>query len=82
MNNLADMNSKPVNTEDYYLLKEEQDIFNKETSLKDIETELLRLDQYHFNIEFNNYKGPNYGGEMTMIKDTTKKLVKVDKDII
>lgn len=35
-------------TEEFYVIKEDQDVLNKEISQKEIETELLRLDQYHF----------------------------------
>lgn len=67
--------------EEYYSIKGEHDVLNKEISQKDIETELLRLDQYHFNIEFNNFKGPT-SGEMTLIKDNTKKTVKVERAVL
>ena len=45
-------------SEEYLVFKENQDILNKEVSQKEIETELLRLEQYDFQISFNNYKGP------------------------
>jgi hypothetical protein len=35
-------------TEEYLVFKENQDILNKEISQKEIETELLRLNPFHF----------------------------------
>ena len=63
------------------MFKENQDILNKEISQKEIETELLRLDQYHFHINFNNYKGPD-SNEMTMMKDRIHKVIKTDRTIL
>jgi len=69
-------------TEEFLVFKENQDILNKEISQKEIETELLRLDQYHFHINFNNYKGPD-SNEMTMMKDRIpEKTIKTDRTIL
>jgi hypothetical protein len=67
--------------EEFLVLKENQDVFNQEFSLKEIETELLRLDQYHFHVNFNTYKGPQMG-EMDMSQDRIKKKVKIDKTVL
>jgi hypothetical protein len=34
--------------QEFYLIKEENDVLNKEISKKEIETELLRRDQIHY----------------------------------
>lgn len=68
-------------TEEFYVIKEDQDILNKEISQKEIETELLRLDQYHFQINFNTHKGP-HSNEMTMTKDRINKTLKVDRTVL
>lgn len=68
--------------EDFYLLKEECNVFNQEISMKEIETELLRLDHNHFSIDFNSYKAPQTNGELTIIKDGGKKVLKVDKGVL
>ena len=38
---------------DYLVFKDGQDILNNEVSLKEIETEMLRLDQYDYEINFS-----------------------------
>jgi hypothetical protein len=64
------------------VFKENQDILNKEISQKEIETELLRLNPFHFLINFNTYKGPN-NNQMIMTKDRTNiDTVKVDRKIL
>lgn len=63
------------------MFKDDQDILNKEISQKEIETELLRVDQYNFLINLNTYKGPN-SNEMFMTKERETKKVKVDRKIL
>ena len=64
------------------MFKENQDILNKEISQKEIETELLRLNPFHFQISFNTYKGPN-NNQMSLTKDRTNNdPVKVDRKIL
>ena len=46
----------------------------------EVETELLRLDHYNFQVSFNNYKGP-HTSELVLVKDG-QKSIKVDKQII
>jgi hypothetical protein len=70
-----------VNSEDFYVIKGEQNVLNSEVSMKDIETELLRLDQYHFNIQFSNYKHPS-SHELGLIKDSVKRNIKIDRVVI
>jgi hypothetical protein len=67
--------------EEFLVFKEDQDILNKDISQKEIETELLRVDQYHFLINLNTYKGP-HSNEMFMIKDRYTKTVKVNNNIL
>ena len=80
MAKLVEMSNNKFQPDDFYLVKGDQDVLDKEVSQKDIETELLRLDQYHFNIMLSNYKAP--AREMTMVKDNVKKVVKVDRKVL
>lgn len=69
--------------EDFLVFKDSQDILNKEIhqNQKEIETELLRLDQFHYNVEFNTYKG-RVSNEMEMDQDRNTRTVKVDKTFL
>ena len=67
--------------EEFLVFKEDQDILNKEISQKELETELLRVDQYNFLINLNTYKGPN-SNEMFMTKERETKKVKVERKIL
>lgn len=55
-------------------------MLNGELVHKEVETELLRLDHYNFQVSFNNYKGPQTS-ELVLVKDG-QKSIKVDKKII
>ena len=68
---------------EFLKLEENQDVFNKETSLKEIETELLRLDHHDFHKNFNTYKGPN-SSELTIMKsgNSNPKSFHVEKTVI
>lgn len=78
---LNDVIQSKVKSEDCYVIKGEQNVLNGASSMKDIETELLRLDQYHFNIQFSNYKHPS-SHELGLIKDSVKRNIKVDRVVI
>lgn len=67
-------------SEEFYVFKENHDIMNKEMSQKEIETELLRLEHFNFQISFNNYKGPMHTN-LELLKDNNKS-VKVEKNIL
>jgi hypothetical protein len=73
--------TQPVQ-EEYLVFKENQDILNKEISQKEIETELLRLENYNFHINFDTYKGPKSNNELIMMKDRKTKNVSSDKIIL
>lgn len=44
--------------EEFLVFKENQDVLNKQISNKEIETELLRIEQFNFQINFYTFKDP------------------------
>jgi len=63
------------------MINEKRDILNNEVSWGEIETELLRLDQYNFYIGFSNYKGPQ-ATELQLMKERINKPINVKRTII
>ena len=67
--------------EEFLVFKENQNILNKEISQKEIETELLRLEQYNFQINFSNFSGP-HNSELIVMKGDGQKKIKVERKVL
>ena len=75
---------KPMIMEEFLVFKENQNILNKEISQKEIETELLRIEQYNFQINFSNYQGPHKSMLYLMKGDTYLKdnYIKIERKVL
>ena len=70
--------------EEFLVFKENQDVLNKQISNKEIETELLRIEQFNFQINFSTFKDPKLA-ELKMLKgqsDQVQQATKVERPII
>lgn len=70
--------------EEFLVFKENQNILNKEISQKEIETELLRIEQYNFQINFSNFQGPHKSMLYLMKGDTYPKdnYIKIERKVL